>query len=125
MSGRPAVSVIIGSYDRWRFLKMWDRGYEVIDSPDSYVEHHSHANPSVREGNLERQKADWSSYLEKWTGVFYDPEKGNDGGWVEKEFSDPGRTANKFLKAELGNAAFLKVKLRSLAGRAVTARKEK
>ena len=58
--------------------------------------HCSHANVRVRNSNLKKQKDDWDSYLDKWSGIFYDPEKKNAGGWIEKEFHDPHLTAKAF-----------------------------
>jgi len=77
-------------------LKMWQKGYLCIDAPDSYIEHFSHANTEVRASNLESQKEDWQSYLDKWSGVFYDPLKQNIGSWLECDFQDPAQTAQKF-----------------------------
>jgi GT2 family glycosyltransferase len=77
-------------------LKMWQKGYSVIDSPDSYIEHYSHSNISLRKSNYKRGKSDWINYLNKWEGIFYDRTKNNIGGWKEKEFIDSCITANRF-----------------------------
>lgn len=82
-------------------LKLWIKGYNVIDSSDSYIEHYSHANTSVRISNLENQKRDWENYLNKWDGIFYDKEKNNFGGWVEKEFIDADNTAKNYMRYNL------------------------
>lgn len=79
-------------------LKMWQKGYSVIDSPDSYIEHHSHVNESVRKSNLEAQQKDWKSYLAKWQGIYFDPLKNNIGKWIEKEYNDPDKTAMIYNK---------------------------
>jgi len=77
-------------------LKLWQNGYECIDSPNSYVEHYSHANKQVRTSNLDKQKKDWNNYLNKWKGIFYDDKLNNIGGWLEKEFDDNSKSYKKF-----------------------------
>ncbi|KKQ86161.1 MAG: hypothetical protein UT08_C0001G0027 [Candidatus Woesebacteria bacterium GW2011_GWB1_38_8] len=79
-------------------LKIWKKGYRIIDSKTSFIEHYSHANSGVRSSNMEKQKEDWSHYLEKWSGEYYKVARDNQGGWIEKEFIDKNNTANKFLK---------------------------
>jgi glycosyltransferase involved in cell wall biosynthesis len=81
-------------------LKLWQRGYEVIDCPRAFVEHFRHANSKVRRENLQVQKSDWAAYLEKWTGVFYDPHKDNTGGWIYSDYKDPYRTVKKFPRLQ-------------------------
>lgn len=82
-------------------LKIWQKGYACIDSPDSYIEHYSHANTRVRKSNLQNQKADWNNYLNKWKNIFYDESKNNIGSWIEKEFKDTCLTSAKFGKRSL------------------------
>jgi GT2 family glycosyltransferase len=77
-------------------LKLWDAGYICIDSPASFVEHYSHANESVRATNSERQKNDWNAYVDAWTGKFHDAGSDFTGDWVEVDFQDSTRTAEKF-----------------------------
>lgn len=77
-------------------LKMWQKGYEIIDSPDSYVEHTVHISKKVRRSNP--NKEDWEKYLERWNGIYYNPEKTNIGGWIEKEYFDPNHTYKAILK---------------------------
>jgi GT2 family glycosyltransferase len=77
-------------------LKLWHAGYEVVDCPDAFVEHYSHANLAVRTSNLDRQKQDWQAYLARWTGIFYDPGKENLSDWKYQSYSDPFNTAALF-----------------------------
>jgi glycosyltransferase involved in cell wall biosynthesis len=77
-------------------LKMWQKGYSVIDSPNSYIEHYLHANISVRESNYKLANSDWRNYLNKWNGIYYDKIIDNIGGWEEKEFNDSSKTADRF-----------------------------
>lgn len=81
-------------------LKMWQKGYECIESPDSFIEHYSHANTTVRKSNGEKEKEDWVNYLKKWSGIFYDPKDTITGNLVQKSYSDLFNTANKFKRAD-------------------------
>lgn len=76
-------------------LKIWQNGYEVIDSPDSYVEHSVHIS---KKGRTSPDQSDWTIYLERWNGIFYQPAKENIGKWVEKEYFDSNHTYKTFLK---------------------------
>jgi GT2 family glycosyltransferase len=77
-------------------LKLWQRGYEVVDCPGAFVEHFRHANSTARKQNMQNQQSDWSAYLDRWTGIYYDPEKDNTGGWIYSEYQDLNRTITKF-----------------------------
>lgn len=72
-------------------LRMWESGYECIDSPNSYIEHYSDANTEVRQSNLERQKQDWATYKKNWGHLSESP-----GSWDEKEHQDKSDTAKKY-----------------------------
>ena len=95
-------------------LKMWQQGYEIIDSPDSYIEHYPHANVQVRKTNYEKYKADVDDYLKKWDGIFYDRKKNNLGKTVTKSFNDVSKTGELFVdlhaKIVAKHSAVLKVK---------------
>ena len=77
-------------------LKLWQRGYEVVDCPRSFVEHFRHANSKIRKQNMQKQKDDWSAYLDKWNGIFYDPDKDETGGWIYSDYYDHHRTIRNF-----------------------------
>ena len=79
-------------------LKLWQRGYEVVDCPRAFVEHFRHANSKIRKHNMQKQKADWSAYLDKWAGVFCGPDRDNSGGWIYSDYQDLNKTVNKFPK---------------------------
>ena len=90
--------------DRYQFyhadgdlsLKLWHQGYEVVDCPDAFVEHFRHANSTARQENMQNQQADWLAYLNQWTGIYYDPDKDNTGGWIYSDYQDHHRTIRKF-----------------------------
>ena len=77
-------------------LKMWEKGYECISSPDSYIEHYPHANLGVRKSNYKTLKQDNLKYFSKWEGIFYDKKLHNIGKVEEKEFEDKFLTGDKF-----------------------------
>ena len=79
-------------------LKMWHQGYEILASPDSYIEHYPHANVDVRKTNYDRFKSDLKNYLAKWEGIFYDSITNNCGSIIEKQFDDLHKTAETFLQ---------------------------
>ena len=90
--------------DRYQFyhadgdlcLKLWEKGFEVVESPLSFVEHFMHANSDVRLSNLTSQQNDWRAYLERWTNIYYDPIKNETGGWLYLDYEDPTRTSRSF-----------------------------
>ena len=78
-------------------LKLWHAGYECIAGESSYVEHFSHADQVVRKGNLERERQDWSNYVERWAGVY--PVGDDADAWIRRQFHDPLHTARRFVTA--------------------------
>jgi len=77
-------------------LKLWQRGYICVDSPQSFVEHYYNATPAVRSTNMETQRKDWERYLAKWKGIYFDEEQDNIGGWIYREYVDDLNTAKAF-----------------------------
>lgn len=80
-------------------LKLWRDGYQVLDSPHSFVEHYNHANRTVRQQNQTSQQEDWRVYLDRWTNIFFDPEKNNFGKRVYLDYEDVTRTVDAFPAA--------------------------
>lgn len=78
-------------------LKMWQKGYKVIDSEYSFIEHYPHAAINIRKTNYKLFNNDLKNYLKKWKGIFYDPIKDNKGGGRSKDFDDFTKTGNLFL----------------------------
>jgi glycosyltransferase involved in cell wall biosynthesis len=90
-------------------LKMWEKGYTVIDSPNSFIEHYSHANVKHRKQNSTSQKNDWNNYLNRWEGIFYSRNEEKKGKWITKEYSDQFSVAKQFRRvigAELSRIAY-------------------
>lgn len=77
-------------------LKLWHEGYQVIDAPNSYIEHYSHANNAVRSTNRQKLDRDWNAYLSKWENIYYFKDKNNIGSWIEKKYDDVTATGSLF-----------------------------
>ena len=77
-------------------LKMWQEGYECIDSPDSFIEHYPHANIDVRKTNYVQYNKDLKNYLKRWEGIFYNKKLNNLGMQIEIEFEDITKTGDYF-----------------------------
>jgi GT2 family glycosyltransferase len=78
-------------------LRLIKNNYQVLEAPDSYVEHFTHANIEVRKSNLEAQNIDWTNYVLKW---------GNNnpttyGSNIKKYFFDESMTYKNFPKIEI------------------------
>lgn len=73
-------------------LKIWQHGYQIVDCPDAKADHYMDPYSHARLQTLKvtNQKQDWSRYLERWTGIFYDPVQSNTGRWtlLEGEAND-------------------------------------
>jgi GT2 family glycosyltransferase len=63
-------------------LKLWQKGYEVIDCPRAFVEHFIHFGTKIRNKNLFTQQADWQTYIERWKGTYYFPDQPKGDDWI-------------------------------------------
>ena len=63
-------------------LKLWEKGYEILASPNSFVEHFVHTNLKNRRINLITQLQDWNYYSLKWKNKFEDFNDQENGGWI-------------------------------------------
>jgi glycosyltransferase involved in cell wall biosynthesis len=77
-------------------LRLWQKGYEVVDSPDSFVEHFAHANLSVRKSNSDFQRADWEAFKSHWQEVL---EGRLDASAITHFYKDPYHTYLKFPRS--------------------------
>jgi len=75
-------------------LKIWQQGYECIESPESYIEHYAHANVKVRSSNQATERADWTTSNIKWEPLYGSADK----DWIEKSYVDKKYTANIFKR---------------------------
>ena len=79
-------------------LKMWGAGYEIVDSPRSFVEHHYSDAEAVRQSNNIAQARDRVAYVERWKNIFYFPDRPDARGRQITPFVDPDRTAERVFK---------------------------
>ncbi|MFA6390972.1 MAG: glycosyltransferase [Patescibacteria group bacterium] len=77
-------------------LRLWQKGYEVIDCDKAFVEHFDLVNTNVRLTNNTGRTECWQRYKQRWAGIFYDPIKDNNGSRKYLEFSDPHHTVRFF-----------------------------
>ncbi len=66
-------------------LKVWHAGYEIDACKIALVEHFERVDPKMREQNLSGLDVDWNAYVERWTGIYYDPAQPVRGGWIHLE----------------------------------------
>ncbi len=76
-------------------LRLYDKGYEVLASENSYIEHYSHANLKVRKSNFLLQSEDWEKYLLRWKNII------NSSSEIiihkiDKHYEDQSKTYRKF-----------------------------
>jgi GT2 family glycosyltransferase len=74
-------------------LKIWHAGYEIVACSDALLEHFEHVDPAIRQQNLTGLNTDWSRYLDRWTGIYYDPAQPCIGEWTPLE-NIPVRSAD-------------------------------
>lgn len=78
--------------------KMWVKGYEIVDSEKSIVEHFFHANENVRESNYQNKYANFRTFKKRWRNIFYTPELYNVRAKKNLSFVDPSNSAKIFNK---------------------------
>ena len=66
-------------------LKIWHAGYEIVACSDALLEHFERADPAIRQQNLTGLNSDWSRYLDRWSGIYYDPAQPHIGEWTSLE----------------------------------------
>jgi glycosyltransferase involved in cell wall biosynthesis len=71
--------------------RIWEDGWACVDSPTSFVEHHSHANVPQRQANLVMEADDRAAYEARWAHLGDPPEV-----WVTSSHRDSGRTAQRY-----------------------------
>lgn len=66
-------------------LKIWHAGYQIVACGDALLEHFERVDPTIREQNLTGLNTDWARYIERWTGIYYDPAAPCIGEWTSLE----------------------------------------
>lgn len=86
-------------------MRMRLAGYDVVESPDSYIEHYAHANIRVRSSNSKLMAADNDSLHDVWKEYMLDNQTGlrRPSALIEKEYQDPTETVKKFEMMHITN----------------------
>ncbi len=66
-------------------LKIWQAGYDIVACGEALLEHFEHVDAGVRQQNLTGLDTDWSRYLDRWTGIYYNPAQPCIGEWTPLE----------------------------------------
>jgi GT2 family glycosyltransferase len=87
-------------------LRIWEKGYQILESPDSYIEHYSHANVRVKLSNGLQSDKDWETFYSRWKEILILDKDDNARTWkfLEKEYRDPVNTYKKFRWLHLLNS---------------------
>lgn len=76
-------------------LKMWQAGFEIVDSPASFVEHYYDPDESVRRSNNANLKQDRKTLKTKWAGIYHFKNGKKKKGKIYSEMQDKNYTAEK------------------------------
>jgi GT2 family glycosyltransferase len=85
-------------------LRLWHGGYEIVACNDALLEHFERVDPAIRQQNLTGLDTDWTRYLERWTGIYYDPVEPCIGEWTSLE-GVPVRHADHLFPAGAADEA--------------------
>ncbi len=86
-------------------LKIWHAGYEIVACSDALLEHFERVDPNIREQNLAGLNHDWDSYIERWRGIYYDPDAPCIGEWTSLEGVPPRDADHLFPRQAAEEAA--------------------
>lgn len=78
-------------------LRLWEGGYEIIDSPESYLEHYLDEVEAVRCSNNATLEKDKATYTERWRRLTLIPVGAREMGKLKRSFDDPAKTFERFL----------------------------
>ncbi|MDD5570027.1 MAG: glycosyltransferase [Bacteroidales bacterium] len=94
-------------------LRIFQKGYRIIVSQDSYIEHYSHAAFNIRKKNSLNAGNDKIAFEKKWNNVILEKNPEFSSFVQRREFIDPNNTYKIFRKAQLINLQHLKNKLKN------------
>jgi glycosyltransferase involved in cell wall biosynthesis len=77
-------------------FKMYQKGYSIIPSENSYIEHYPHATLKVRKQNNQKGTQDLINFRKKWQPVYPEIDNHNVGCIKEKAFEDQYQTGKLF-----------------------------
>lgn len=95
-------------------LRIAQQGYACVECSDSYIEHHAHANVSVRSSNQQLLAADKEAFVRRWRRLNpsltdYDEIH----TLTYRDYSDPSRTADAFKAIDRWDLSYQVNRLRS------------
>jgi GT2 family glycosyltransferase len=84
-------------------LKMMHKGWQVLEAPDSYIEHYAHATVNIKKGNGEQVEKDVANLIKKWSGIYFfgeDKDANHDATHYtkSKKYQDKTKTVRQFQK---------------------------
>jgi glycosyltransferase involved in cell wall biosynthesis len=85
-------------------LKIWHAGYEIVACDEALLEHFERVDPYIRKQNLTGLNTDWTSYVDRWKGIYYDPAQPSIGEWTYLE-GVPVRNADHLFPRQAADAA--------------------
>lgn len=88
--------------------KILVKGYEIVDSEASIVEHFFHANEKIRNSNYLNKHENFEAFKRRWRGLFYTPDVYNVRAKKILNFVDPLNTAKIFDKIYVRKADYYK-----------------
>lgn len=91
-------------------LKIWHKGYKIIDCKSSIVEHHAHAPSRMSHSNKAQYQKDHMKSLKKWEKIII--ETGAMGKWKKIKYLDERDTVKDFPYSSL--KAVVKEKIRNI-----------
>lgn len=95
-------------------LRMYQNGWDCIDSKHSFIEHFPEANLKVRQTNNLGSQDDWDSYVRRWGHIAPKSCFANSGDWVYRSHDDKSQTYKNFPRQSRAFLFFTK-KIKRLA----------
>jgi len=94
-------------------LRMYEMGYKILVSENSFIEHYSHANYKQRKLNSMKAEKDKKAFDERWQGKEMPKFPGLEQFPVIAEFIDVHETSKQFSKVKLFDYHLYKNKLKT------------
>ncbi len=84
-------------------FKMWEKGYKVIDSPTSFIEHYPFANVKVRNSNIRNDELSLAPLVKKWQSIFPEIQMKDPNKIIQKSFEDRYETVHLYKELHKNN----------------------
>lgn len=83
-------------------LKIWEAGYEIVDCPRAFVEHHAHAPMRATHSSRQQYREDLATSRERWRHLLQDSDPFV-SDWPTISYLDPHATVLGFPKPGFGD----------------------